>query len=212
MECIYTYRAEGSRTILFNDCGAFGRVEGTTLHRATTFIGSQDLNWRGRQLVGELVLRESPKAGSSLWLVGAVDLFELVGIESPMELVGTESPLELVGTKSSLELVETESPLELVGTQSLLKLVGIESPLELVGTQSLLKLVGTESSLEVVAREEHFCIPTEYELHVPLLEQCPYDTFPNDFRLSTNALEAVLWFLLHPVIKACLDGWQNLPS
>ncbi|RWW11773.1 hypothetical protein GW17_00024594 [Ensete ventricosum] len=120
---------------------------------ATTFIGSQDLNWRGRQLVGELVLRESPKAGSSLWLVGAVDLFELVGIESPMELVGTESPLELVGTKSSLELVETESPLELVGTQSLLKLVGIESPLELVGTQSLLKLVGTESSLEVVARE-----------------------------------------------------------
>ncbi|RZR77159.1 hypothetical protein BHM03_00002168 [Ensete ventricosum] len=125
MECIYTYRAEGSRTILFNDCGAFGRVEGTTLHRATTFIGSQDLNWRGRQLVGELVLRESPKAGSSLWLVGAIDLFELVGIESPMELVGTESPLELVGTKSSLELVETESPLELVGAKSPLELVGI---------------------------------------------------------------------------------------
>ncbi|RWV82541.1 hypothetical protein GW17_00055957 [Ensete ventricosum] len=51
-------------------------------------------------------------------------------------------------------------------------------------------------------------VPPEYELHVPLPGQHPYDVFPSGFGLSTNALEVGLSFPLHPVIEACLEGWQ----
>ncbi|RWW55600.1 hypothetical protein BHE74_00037765 [Ensete ventricosum] len=47
---------------------------------------------------------------------------------------------------------------------------------------------------------ERFHIPSEYELHVPLPGQRPYDVFLNGIGLSTDALEARLWFPLHPVI------------
>ncbi|RRT66643.1 hypothetical protein B296_00028738 [Ensete ventricosum] len=57
-----------------------------------------------------------------------------------------------------------------------------------------------------------FCIPEEYELHVPLPGQHPYDAFPDDFGLSIDALEVGLQFPLYPVIEACLDGWRISPS
>ncbi|RWW50878.1 hypothetical protein BHE74_00042826, partial [Ensete ventricosum] len=59
---------------------------------------------------------------------------------------------------------------------------------------------------------EHFCIPTKYELYVPLPGHCLYDALPDDFGLSIDALKAELRFPVHPVIEACLDGWQISPS
>ncbi|RWV83393.1 hypothetical protein GW17_00055007 [Ensete ventricosum] len=36
---------------------------------------------------------------------------------------------------------------------------------------------------------KHYYIPSEYELHVPLPGQHPYDAFSSGFSLSTNTLE-----------------------
>ncbi|RRT33036.1 hypothetical protein B296_00056844 [Ensete ventricosum] len=63
----------------------------------------------------------------------------------------------------------------------------------------------------LVEVRERFYIPPYYKLHVPLPGHHPYDTFPNGFGLSTDALEAGLWFPLHPVIEACLIEWQISP-
>ncbi|RWV78678.1 hypothetical protein GW17_00060306 [Ensete ventricosum] len=64
----------------------------------------------------------------------------------------------------------------------------------------------------LVKVRKHYYIPPEYELHVPLLGQRPYDAFPSGFGLSTDALEAGLRLPLHPVIEACLEGWRMSPS
>ncbi|RWW10249.1 hypothetical protein GW17_00026219 [Ensete ventricosum] len=63
----------------------------------------------------------------------------------------------------------------------------------------------------LVEVRERFYIPPDYKLHVPLPGQHPYDTFPNGFGLSTDTLEAGLWFPLHLVIEACLIEWQISP-
>ncbi|RWW45062.1 hypothetical protein BHE74_00049130 [Ensete ventricosum] len=47
----------------------------------------------------------------------------------------------------------------------------------------------------------HFCILEEYELHVPLHGQRPYDAFSDSFVLSIDALEAWLRFSLHPLVR-----------
>ncbi|RZR87479.1 hypothetical protein BHM03_00014891 [Ensete ventricosum] len=62
----------------------------------------------------------------------------------------------------------------------------------------------------VEVRKNYF-IPPEHELHVPLSGERPYNAFSCGFGLSTDALEAGLRFLLHPVIEACLDnkGWKS---
>ncbi|RRT66912.1 hypothetical protein B296_00039754 [Ensete ventricosum] len=39
------------------------------------------------------------------------------------------------------------------------------------------------------AVREHYSIPSEYVLHAPALGQQPYDSFPNGFSISTDALE-----------------------
>ncbi|RWW36604.1 hypothetical protein BHE74_00058356, partial [Ensete ventricosum] len=64
----------------------------------------------------------------------------------------------------------------------------------------------------LVKVRKHYYIPPEYELHVPLLGQRPYDAFPSGFGLLTDALEAGLRLSLHPVIEACLEGWRMSPS
>ncbi|RWV77483.1 hypothetical protein GW17_00061675 [Ensete ventricosum] len=51
------------------------------------------------------------------------------------------------------------------------------------------------------AVQEHYSIPSEYVLHAPALGQQPYDSFPNGFSISTDALEVGLRFPLHPVIE-----------
>ncbi|RWW54499.1 hypothetical protein BHE74_00038919 [Ensete ventricosum] len=56
----------------------------------------------------------------------------------------------------------------------------------------------------VEVRKNYF-IPLEYELHVRLPGERPYDVFPCGFDLSTDALKAGLRFMLHPVIEACLE-------
>ncbi|RWW27425.1 hypothetical protein GW17_00008139 [Ensete ventricosum] len=70
-------------------------------------------------------------------------------------------------------------------------------------------IVTTRRLVEV---RKYYYIPLEYELHVPLLGQYPYNAFSNGFSLSTIALEAGLRFPLHPVIEVCLEGWQISPS
>ncbi|RWW50152.1 hypothetical protein BHE74_00043610 [Ensete ventricosum] len=64
----------------------------------------------------------------------------------------------------------------------------------------------------LVEAQEHYSIPREYELHIPLPGQHRYDDFLSGFGLSIDALEVGLWFPLHPIIKACLEGWRILPS
>ncbi|RWW49336.1 hypothetical protein BHE74_00044523 [Ensete ventricosum] len=60
-----------------------------------------------------------------------------------------------------------------------------------VGELDLRKLLGPGSSLQLAH---------------------PYDAFPDSFGRSIDALKVRLWFLLHPVIEACLDGWRISPS
>ncbi|RRT31961.1 hypothetical protein B296_00051293 [Ensete ventricosum] len=78
--------------------------------------------------------------------------------------------------------------------------------------KSCFDIDSTLTAHRLVEVREHFHIPREYELHAPLPGQRPFDAFPNGFGLSTDALEAGLQFLLHPVIEACIDGWQISPS
>ncbi|RZS21652.1 hypothetical protein BHM03_00054318 [Ensete ventricosum] len=70
-------------------------------------------------------------------------------------------------------------------------------------------IVTTHRLVEV--RKNYF-IPLEYELHVPLPRERPYDTSQCGFSLSTDALEAGLRFSLYPVIEACLEQWRISPS
>ncbi|RWW68358.1 hypothetical protein BHE74_00024117 [Ensete ventricosum] len=65
---------------------------------------------------------------------------------------------------------------------------------------------------QLVKVRRNYFIPLEYKLHPSLPGERPYDAFPNGFSLSTDALEVGLSFLLHPVIEACLEGWQISPS
>ncbi|RZR89690.1 hypothetical protein BHM03_00017454 [Ensete ventricosum] len=51
---------------------------------------------------------------------------------------------------------------------------------------------------------EHYSIPSEYVLHAPALGQQPYDSFPNGFSISTDALEVGLRFALHPMTEECI--------
>ncbi|CAL9173092.1 unnamed protein product, partial [Musa hybrid cultivar] len=51
---------------------------------------------------------------------------------------------------------------------------------------------------------DHYSIPKDYELHTPRPGQRPYDSFPNGFGLTTNALEAGLHFPFNPVIEEFL--------
>ncbi|RRT41829.1 hypothetical protein B296_00057510 [Ensete ventricosum] len=78
--------------------------------------------------------------------------------------------------------------------------------------QSCFNVDSTVTTRLLVEVRKHYYIPSEYELHVPLLGEHPHDVFPSGFSLSTDALEAGLRFLLHPVIEACLEGWQISPS
>ncbi|RZS06101.1 hypothetical protein BHM03_00036703 [Ensete ventricosum] len=78
--------------------------------------------------------------------------------------------------------------------------------------QSCFNIDSTMTTRRLVEVRKNYYIAPEYELHVPLPGECPYDTFPSDFSLPTDALEAGLRFPLHPVIEACLEGWQISPS
>ncbi|RWW85369.1 hypothetical protein BHE74_00005951 [Ensete ventricosum] len=82
----------------------------------------------------------------------------------------------------------------------------------LVAMQSCFNIDSTMTTRRLVEVRKNYYIPLEYELHVPLLGECPYDAFLSGFSLSTDALEVGLMFPLHPMIEACLDGWQISPS
>ncbi|RWW52271.1 hypothetical protein BHE74_00041317 [Ensete ventricosum] len=57
-------------------------------------------------------------------------------------------------------------------------------------------------SLEAI--QKHYSILSESAWHAPLLGQHPYNTYPEGFSISVDALEAGLRFSLHPVIGECL--------
>ncbi|RZR91639.1 hypothetical protein BHM03_00019795 [Ensete ventricosum] len=82
----------------------------------------------------------------------------------------------------------------------------------LVAMRYFFNVDSTMTNRWLVEVRKNYFIPLEYELHVPLSGECPYDAFPCYFSLSTDALEAGLRFLLHPVIEACLEWWRIFPS
>ncbi|CAL9121070.1 unnamed protein product, partial [Musa textilis] len=61
-------------------------------------------------------------------------------------------------------------------------------------------------SKALAALQDRYSIPREYRLHAPSPRQCPYDPFPNGFKLTLDALEVGLRFPLHLVIVECLRG------
>ncbi|RZR81137.1 hypothetical protein BHM03_00007315 [Ensete ventricosum] len=82
----------------------------------------------------------------------------------------------------------------------------------LVVMQSFFNVESIMITHRLVDVRKNYFIPPEYKLHVPLPGERPYDTSPCDFNLSTDTLEAGLRFLLHPIIKACLEEWGITPS
>ncbi|RRT85544.1 hypothetical protein B296_00004174 [Ensete ventricosum] len=70
----------------------------------------------------------------------------------------------------------------------------------------------TVMARQLVNVREHYYVPPKYELHVPLPGQRHFDAFSSGFGLSIDALESRLKFPLHPVIEACIEGWQISPS
>ncbi|RZS13363.1 hypothetical protein BHM03_00044933 [Ensete ventricosum] len=67
-------------------------------------------------------------------------------------------------------------------------------------------------SLETI--QKHNSILSESAWHAPLLGQRPYNTYPEGFSISVDALEAGLRFPLHPVIGECLGyaKWRQILS
>ncbi|RWW69933.1 hypothetical protein BHE74_00022434 [Ensete ventricosum] len=66
----------------------------------------------------------------------------------------------------------------------------------LAAMRSFFNVDSTVTTHRLVEVRKNYFIPQEYELHVPLLGERPYDAFSCGFGLSTNALEAGLRFLL----------------
>ncbi|RRT62922.1 hypothetical protein B296_00025408 [Ensete ventricosum] len=81
-----------------------------------------------------------------------------------------------------------------------------------VTMQSFFNVDSTVTARWLVEVRKNYFIPPEYKLHVPLLGDHPYDAFSCGFGLSTDAHEAAIRFLLHPVIEACLEQWRISPS
>ncbi|RWW43355.1 hypothetical protein BHE74_00051001 [Ensete ventricosum] len=64
----------------------------------------------------------------------------------------------------------------------------------------------TKGSLAVI--RERYSIPTEYGLHVSQPRQHPFSSDAPGMCISVDALEASLWFPLHPLIEECLKWWR----
>ncbi|RWW44647.1 hypothetical protein BHE74_00049581, partial [Ensete ventricosum] len=68
----------------------------------------------------------------------------------------------------------------------------------------------TEGSLIVI--RGRYSIPAEYMLHAPRPGQRPYSSDAPGMCITVDALEADLWFPLHPLIEECLRWWRISPS
>ncbi|RZS12271.1 hypothetical protein BHM03_00043698 [Ensete ventricosum] len=82
----------------------------------------------------------------------------------------------------------------------------------LAAMQSFFNVDSIVTTRRLVEVRKNYFIPLEYELHVPLSGERPYNAFPCGFSLLTDALEARLRFSLHPLIEACLKQWRISPS
>ncbi|RRT32424.1 hypothetical protein B296_00058733 [Ensete ventricosum] len=82
--------------------------------------------------------------------------------------------------------------------------------LEVMKSDHDLDTTMTEGSLAVI--RERYSIPVEYGLHVPQPGQRPYSLDAPGMCISVDALEAGLWFPLHPLIEECLRWWRVSPS
>ncbi|RZS14276.1 hypothetical protein BHM03_00045945 [Ensete ventricosum] len=69
--------------------------------------------------------------------------------------------------------------------------------------RSFFNVDSTVTTHRLVEVKKNYFIPPEYELHVPLPGEHPYDAFPCGFSLSTDALEAGLRFLLFGFFPNC---------
>ncbi|RWW56312.1 hypothetical protein BHE74_00036989 [Ensete ventricosum] len=82
----------------------------------------------------------------------------------------------------------------------------------LVTMQSFFNVDSTMTTRRLVKVRKNYFIPPNYERHVPLSGEHPYDAFSCGFSLSTDALKVGLRFLLHHLIEACLEQWRISPS
>ncbi|RWW36737.1 hypothetical protein BHE74_00058216 [Ensete ventricosum] len=73
-----------------------------------------------------------------------------------------------------------------------------------------LDMAVTEGSLTVI--RGLYSITTKYGLHAPRPEQRPYSSDASSMCITVDALEANLWFPLHPLIEECLRWWKISPS
>ncbi|RRT79980.1 hypothetical protein B296_00022161 [Ensete ventricosum] len=64
----------------------------------------------------------------------------------------------------------------------------------LAAMRSCFNVDSTVTTRRLVEVRKHYYIPSEYELHVPLPGERPYNAFPSGFSLLTDALEAGLSF------------------
>ncbi|RWW59605.1 hypothetical protein BHE74_00033450 [Ensete ventricosum] len=92
-------------------------------------------------------------------------------------------------------------------------LKGVEAPTDaLAAMRSSFDVDLTMTIRRLVEVRKNYFVSMEYELHAPLPGEHPYNAFPSDFSLSTNALEVGLRFSLHLMIEVCLERWQISPS
>ncbi|RRT47268.1 hypothetical protein B296_00053844 [Ensete ventricosum] len=82
----------------------------------------------------------------------------------------------------------------------------------LAAMRSLFNVDSNVTTRWLLKVRKNYFIHLEYELHVPLLGERPYNAFPCGFNLLIDALEARLRFSLHHVIEACLEQWRISPS
>ncbi|RWV81936.1 hypothetical protein GW17_00056606 [Ensete ventricosum] len=104
------------------------------------------------------------------------------------------------GDSVSVEVVPSSSALDDSGTAD-----------ALVVMQSFFNVDSIVTTRRLVEVRKNYFIPLEYELHIPLPGERPYNAFSCGFGLSTDALEAGLRFSLHPVIEVCLEQWRISP-
>ncbi|RWW07192.1 hypothetical protein GW17_00029435 [Ensete ventricosum] len=85
-------------------------------------------------------------------------------------------------------------------------LVSFLRDLEVMKAAHDLDTAVTKGSLAVI--RERYSIPTEYGLHVSQPRQHPFSSDAPGMCISVDALEASLWFPLHPLIEECLKWWR----
>ncbi|RWW22259.1 hypothetical protein GW17_00013557 [Ensete ventricosum] len=91
---------------------------------------------------------------------------------------------------------------------------GMPSPVDAKSLRDLEVMKSCHDVTSIVIEEsfglirERYSIPEEYVLRASLPEQWPYNPKSIELNILVDALEAGLWFPLHPTIVDCLRWWR----